>query len=405
VSTAGLDERVRAELVTLAERLRDAGVDVPADGSLAAAEALSALDEIDRRHVRAALRATLCRRPRDRETFDRLFAVFWARVRGGEQSYVDDDGDDPTALGTEADAAADAPGQTEADESAPVGGATGGSLAGGVGAADRSSGAGSAYSADGASRPVELDDVGDPDVRAAVAAFTDALASLPGRRWAPGDGEPDVKRALRRSVSQGGVPLPLPERERDRSAARGVVLVDVSGSVLDAVDEGALIATLRGIRARWRRTPIFFFDTRLRDVSEAFDAPTAEAAADALETARVEWGGGTRIAEALATLRETRPDAVDRRSVVLVVSDGIERGDVAGLREELSWLARRAGCVLWLNPLARDPKWSPAAPGMRVALPLVDGLYAFADADDLERIATAIARRGPERRAAEASAR
>jgi len=395
VTVDALAEHLRVELVTFVARLRSAGVRVPGDGSLAAAEALCALDGADREAVRAALRATLCDRPTDREAFDRLFEVFWARLRGEDADY-DDDGAGMATIDTDAGAVADAPGQTTPEEEAPVGGATGGTLAGGVGSTERNAGAGSAYSPTGASEPVSLGDVDDVNVEAAVAAFTDAVAALPGRRWERGDGTPDAKRALRRSVSQGGVPISLPRRERERTAARGVVLVDVSGSVLDAIDESVLFAVIHAIRARWRRTPVFFFDTALRDVSEAFDRGSVAAAARALEAARVEWGGGTRIAGALATLRERRPESVDRRGVVLVVSDGIERGDVAGLREQLAWLSRRAGAVLWLNPLAADPRWSPAAPGMRAALPFLDGLYAFADVADLERIAASLAERGPD---------
>ncbi|GGL28407.1 VWA domain-containing protein [Halarchaeum grantii] len=388
-------DHVRAELVRLVADLRDAGVAVPADGALAAADALAALDDPEKAGVRTALRATLCTRPADVEALDARFETFWARLRGADAAYGDDD---TATLGTSAEGAADAPGQTVSDVDASVGGAPGDGLAGGVGTGDGAN-AGDQYSADGASERVSLDGIGEVDVSRAVAALTDAVASLPGRRWTGGDGRPDVRRALRANASRGGVPLSLPERERERSAARGVVLVDVSGSVIDALDRDALLAFCREVRARWRRTPVFFFDTALRDVSAAFDADSPEAAGRALEAGGVEWGGGTRIGDALATLHDERSAAVGRRDTVVVVSDGVERGDTSRLRDELAWLSGRARCVLWLNPLAADPQWRPVAPGIRAALDYVDGCYAFADADDLAALADDLARHGPTLRA------
>ncbi|MBP2250345.1 uncharacterized protein with von Willebrand factor type A (vWA) domain [Halarchaeum solikamskense] len=395
-----MDDHLRAELVRFATALRAGGVAVPGDGALAAADALAALDDRGREAVRAALRATLCTRPADEDVFASRFETFWTRVRGGDAAYGDDDG--VATLDTSAEGVADAPGQMVVDENAAMPGGAGGERSGGVGPS-QSERAGSQYSADGASERVSLDGVrGDEgSVDDAVATFTDAVASLPGRRWGRGTGAPDVRRALRRGAATGGVPLPLPERERERSAARGLVFVDVSGSVLDHLDRDVLIGFCHAIRRRWRRTPIYFFDTALRDVSGAFDVSSPAAAADVLESTRVEWGGGTRIGDALAGLHRERPERVGRHDTVVVVSDGIERGDTDGLREQAAWLSRRAGRVLWLNPLAADERWTPSAPGMRAVLPYLDGLYAFADTDDLAALAADLKRHGPTLRAAD----
>ncbi|GAD53064.1 carbon monoxide oxidation accessory protein CoxE [Halarchaeum acidiphilum MH1-52-1] len=394
-----MDDHLRRELVRFAAALREGGVAVPGDGALAAADALAALDDRGREGVRAALRATLCTRPADEGAFDSRFETFWARVRGGDATYGGDDGI-PT-LDTGAEGAADAPGQMIVDEAAAAPGGASGERAGGVGPSE-SERAGSQYSADGASEPVSLGGVrGDDAIDDAVATFTEAVASLPGRRWEGGDDTPDVRRALRRGVATGGVPLPLPERERERTAARGIVFVDVSGSVLDRLDRDALLGFCHAVRKRWRRTPIYFFDTALRDVSGAFDVPAPAAAAEVLEATRVEWGGGTRIGDALAALHREHPERVGRRDTVVVVSDGIERGGTDVLREQAAWLSRRAGRVLWLNPLAADERWTPSAPGMRAVLPFVDGLYAFADAADLADAADDLALRGPTLRAVE----
>ncbi|MFB6189861.1 MAG: VWA domain-containing protein [Halapricum sp.] len=391
-----LEDHLRTELVTFVARLREAGVAMPGDGSIAAAEAIAALSRRDRERVRAALGATLCRRPADRETLDRIFPVFWARLQGDDESYPEP-ADSPATLRAGAGAIADTPVEADTELGSPGEGVSGGSVP--ESSAEKGVDAsGTDYSPDGRSRRISIDGVDHVDVADTVETLTRAVATRQGRRWAAGAGEADVRRALRVGVSQGGVPLDLPERRRERTAARGIVVVDVSESVLDAVDRDFLLSVLYEIRQSWRRTPVLFFDTELRDVSPAFDEPTSEDVIEALVGMGVEWGGGTRLTDALAALRTSRPAAVDRRGTALVVSDGLERGDVTELRAELAWLARRVGTVLWFNPLASDPQWTPSAPGMQAAFPFLDGLYPFADATDLRRAAEELTRYGPERR-------
>ncbi|GAA0659042.1 VWA domain-containing protein [Salarchaeum japonicum] len=385
-----LDAHVRRELVAFVAHLREAGVAVPGDGAQSAARAVAALDARDAGRVRAALRAALCTRPGDGEAFDRLFDTFWARVRGENADYPRSDGsdEDNPLVGRRGDDAAATP--DEDGGGSGFGDGSGGEDAG-------RGGRGDAYTADAGSRPVSLD-AAPPDSREAVAAFTDALAALPGRRWTTGEETPDVRRALRESVRYGGVPMERPTRSRESARVRGVALVDVSESVLDALDRDALLSVLHALRRAWNRLRVFFFDTSLREVSDAFDAQTTEDAVAALTDENAEWSGGTRLTDALRSLRTAHASAVGRDRVVVVVSDGLERGGVTGLERELAWLSRRAGLLLWLNPLAADEQWSPNAPGMRAALSFVDGVYPFVDATDLSRAAESLSRVGPTRR-------
>jgi hypothetical protein len=186
--------------------------------------------------------------------------------------------------------------------------------------------------------------------------------------------------------------MSLPKRRRKRTDVRGVVLADVSQSVLDVIDRDFLIRFLHALRSEWKSTRVFLFDTDVRDVSTAFDADSTAAAYAALERAEAEWGGGTRIGHALTTIRDRHPTTVDRRTVVLVVSDGLEMGDVSELADGVSWLAGRAPLVLWLNPLAAMEPFEPTASGMAAALPHVDGVFAFADHTDVTEIARQLER-------------
>ncbi|HET7323310.1 MAG TPA: VWA domain-containing protein, partial [Halococcus sp.] len=188
--------------------------------------------------------------------------------------------------------------------------------------------------------------------------------------------------------------MDVPRRERQLSAVRACLLVDVSQSVLDVLDRSFLIRFLRRVRAEWRDARVFFFDDDLREVTQSFDAESQKAALDALSRAETEWGGGTRIGGSLERLRTEFPHAVDRRSVVFVVSDGLEMGDVSTLETELSSLSRSAGAMLWLNPLAVSPAYKPTARGMAAALPYLDGLFGFAGPEDLTEIAHQLRRQG-----------
>lgn len=400
------------ELVTFTRRLDRAGVAVQADASLAAARALTALDEGGRERVRAALRAAVVGRPEDAEPFDRLFDVFWDRVTGdGSRSYPAEAAPTPAPVPSQRSAgtsggAADESGEREGDEADEEdGGATtppGGRTVDRTGdASSHPDGRRAGYSSSGASERVRTDAGivrSSPGVAEAVDRFTDALANLPGRRWSANAGgkRSDERRAIRQRVSRGA-PIPVPTRARRETVTHGTVLVDVSQSVLETIDRGFLLEFLGRLRSTWRRTRVFFFDTDLREVTDSVDAASPAAAAAALEDAQAEWGGGTRIGAAVGTLRDEHSDAVDRRTTVLVVSDGLERGDIERLSTAAAWLSGRARRVLWLNPLAVSPAYEPTCRGMQAVLPYLDGFYGFAGPADLERIADSLSRHGPER--------
>jgi hypothetical protein len=401
-------DRVRGYLVSFVRALRRRGVDVPATGSLAAARALAEVGLDDRRRARAALRAALVSRAGDADTFELLFPEFWRQLVGEE---------DPLR-----DAAPEQGQSTVAPPSRSMGAAVEGDADGGGESADarasvRTGVSRAAADEDAAVYPEETDEAtasvyspaGSPEpvtapasVRTdadefdrAIGRLTAALGNLRGRRWArSGDERLDSRRVLRRSLGTGGVVLSVPETERRRSAVRAVLLVDVSRSVLDTVDRDFLLRFLRRVRREWRDVRIFFFDTDLREVTDAFDAPSPEAAAQALERAEAEWGGGTRIGNALGTLRREHPDAVERDAVAFVVSDGLEVGEIDELESGMTWLSRRAGAVLWLNPLAASAEYEPTCRGMAASLPYVDGLFAFAGPGDVAELARQLDRQG-----------
>jgi uncharacterized protein with von Willebrand factor type A (vWA) domain len=159
----------------------------------------------------------------------------------------------------------------------------------------------------------------------------------------------------------------------------------------------AMLLYLHAARGAGRRVETFAFGTRLTRLTPELgsrDTETAFAAA----TARVtDWSGGTRIGESLKTYNdEWGRRALTRGAVVVILSDGCERGDTALIAREMERLARQAFAVVWVNPLKGHPEYSPQAGGMRAALPYVDRFLAGHDVASLQALGTVLG--GIERR-------
>jgi hypothetical protein len=395
-------DHLRTELVRFVRALRDAGAAVPANAATIGARALLEVGLEDRGRVRTALRASLLTDREDFETFDRLFGAFWGRLTTGfdTHGWASDADAPPGETGS-----LDVPGDASEPGEAPgidgtaddAGNSSVESFAArGTGTDTGEEAATALYSPSGRAGAVGSGfPVGSGGLGPAFRDLTRSLAGLRGRRFGPGGETPDVRRALRSSVSTGGTLLSVPRRERRPTAVRALLLIDVSRSVLDTVDRGFLVDVLRMASREWRDVRVFFFDEDLREVTEAVDAPSASAALAALEATEAEWGGGTRIGRSLATLRRTAPEAVDRRTVVFVLSDGLEMGEIDVLERELSWLARTGERVFWLNPLAVDERYEPTARGMAAALPYLDALFAFGGPEDVAELAGQLRRQGP----------
>lgn len=419
-------EHLLTELVRFVAVLRHDGVSVPASGTLDAARALAAVGLADEDRVEAALRASLLSETADGDAFDEAFPTFWHRLRGGldriatahdgpsPEGDEGSDGDDSGAeRGTESPADE---GGDDADEPGLLDGADPPEMdADGDGdptvkiptdrrhaagdrptAESREATDGRRYSAVGESALVDADVPSlSPDEADSVRRFVEALSSLPGRRRrrSPSGPAVDARGALRASLQTGGAPIDLPRDAPRTTELRCCLLVDVSGSVLDTVDRGALLALGEAAASSARDARVFLFDTDLVEATDAFVDPD-RSPADALRAAEVEWGGGTRIGHAFDEVRRTAPHAVDRRTVVVVVSDGLDVGDPELLVDGITWLADRADGVVWLNPLAVSAAFAPESRGMSDAAPYVDALFGFATAADLAEAASQIERRG-----------
>lgn len=213
------------------------------------------------------------------------------------------------------------------------------------------------------------------------------LAARPSRRWRPvrAGSRVDMRRTMRTSLRTGDL-SELAFRERRLRKTKLVVLCDVSGS-MDLYGR-FLLQFVHALQNSFASVESFVFSTRLSRVSRQLDVASYRTALARLASGVHDWSGGTRIGESLATFLALWPKLLDRRTVVIVLSDGWDTGDPALLADSLVLIRRRAGRLIWLNPLLGNPDYRPVAAGMQAALPHVD---VFASAHNLASLRELVA--------------
>jgi uncharacterized protein len=193
----------------------------------------------------------------------------------------------------------------------------------------------------------------------------------------------DIRRTIRRNLSRGGEPIELRRKHRPERPVKLVVLLDASGSM--EVYSRYFINFVRGLIGRWLHADAFLFHTRLAHIADALRERHPGVAMARLSLMADGFGGGTRIATALKTFNDRyAKETLDRRTVVIVMSDGYDTDSPEALAVELRRLKRRAHRLVWLNPLLGWKNYEPVARAMRVALDYVD--Y-FAPAHSLASLA------------------
>jgi uncharacterized protein with von Willebrand factor type A (vWA) domain len=201
----------------------------------------------------------------------------------------------------------------------------------------------------------------------------------------------DVRATLRRSVSTGGLPVRLVWRDRHRVRPRLVLLLDVSRSM--SLYSFFYLRLARALGGLLGDLHVFLYHTQLTGVSEALRDPDPWRSQERLQLLSAGWAGGTRIGECLQEFNRLHAARlVHSRTAVIVMSDGYDTGEPSLLTHELTRLKRRARRIVWLNPLASRPGYTPTSLGMQAALPHLDLLAPGADLASIERALPSILR-------------
>ena len=358
-----------AQLARFAGALRARGFRVGLSEEIDAAAALALVDLLDRAEVHRTLRIAL-RLPRDAwDAFDRLFEEYWDGRRLPQHPALEH------ALEREPRRPAqwrwdgqrvrlEMPDERERPEGDTPG-----------------------YSPEAALRRKPFEEFSESDLAALerlVAQLARRLATRRSRRLVPGAarGVVDLRRSFRRALAADGDFLKLARRARPLDETSLVILYDTSGS-MDAYTR-VLLAFAFALRRVVRRVEIFAFNTTLVRVTRMIAPGKVLQSLGSLSAGVPDWSGGTRIGECLAEFVAMHKDVrVDRNTVVVCVSDGLDQGDTVLLERSMRELRERAGKIIWLNPLLGDARYRPECAGMRAALPYVDH---FAPAHNLESL-------------------
>ncbi|MCA0336273.1 MAG: VWA domain-containing protein [Actinobacteria bacterium] len=359
-------------LLGFARALRAAGLDVTADRERAFLVAASTVGLEDAAAVRWAGRATLCASPEDLARFDLVYAAWF----GGEVGVRHGKDAPPQVVARAAfdDAGAGhGDGDDDDDDDALVAQAS-------------------------TTEVLRHRDVANlsPSEKARLARMFGRLRPRAPRRparrhTASRRGEVDARRTLRATLQRLGEPGPVQWRRRTERPRRIVLLIDVSGSMSGYAD------SLLRVAHRYVRSglpvEVFTLGTRLTHVTRALTARDADRAIVAAGEAIPDWSGGTRLAEGLAVfLRRWGRRGMARGAVVVVISDGWERGDPATLGEQMAQLRAIAHHVVWANPHRGSAAYEPVQAGILAALPHVDSFVAGHSMAAFEELTEVIAR-------------
>jgi uncharacterized protein len=392
---SGMGSGLVPHLARFGRALRDRGVGVGLSDEADALEALSLVDLGDRDEVRRALRAAMKIRPRDAAAFDELFARWWSKRPPREAAETPR----PEQPRFEDPTRPPRPGRQRRSGPSLAGPERGPTPATAAAAGSEvPAGEQPDYSPEALLRRKSFEECSPADLEAMerlMARLALRLATRPSRRRLPARGavrgEVDLRRSFRRALAHGGELLSLARRRRAIELPRLVVLCDTSGSM--DPHTRFLLAFVLALRRMARRCELFAFNTALvrltpwlregpRSSGWEIDRVLLRLAADVPG-----WSGGTRIGECLAAFAEQWLDElVDGRTVVLILSDGLDRGDVGPLVGAMRAIRGRARQVLWLNPLAGDTRYEPTARAMAAAMPYVDRLAPAHNLEALERL-------------------
>jgi len=359
---------VATQISALAAALRGRGVRVGVGEVVAASRALGAVDAASRADARLALRAAMCAGREDLAAFDEAFEAVFGRGEPAASAAPDpvQSAALPKAPGAPV---RPPPARGEAPDPIPA-----------------------AWSPVALDRHKDFGEYTDAE-RAAVRRVLDRLArrgprrlsrrTVPTRRRR--GHAPDLRRMVRASLHYAGEPLERHWRAPTERARPLVLVCDVSGSM--APYARVLLQYLQACVAARRRVEAFAFGTRLTRVTKELAGRDPDRALDRAAAAVTDWSGGTRIGEALATLNREHGRRLGRGSVVVILSDGWDRGEPEVLAAEMARLRRAAHRVVWLNPLAASPSYEPLTRGMQAALPHTDHLLAGNSIASLEQLA------------------
>jgi uncharacterized protein len=361
--------------VTFARVLRGASLRVPIGSVLMFVEALGRVGITERDNVYWAARSTLVHQPEDLPLFDRAFAVFWDHAK---QNALDEDPEIiKITLATDDDDDkddddSDAAGEPNDDPTLTL-----------------------RFSSVEVLRNKDFGAYDDAELELAQQLMSRLRFAGPPRRSfrlrsASRGSRPDLRKTLRGAISSGGEPIRRYWQEPGDRLRRLVLLLDVSGSMEPYAR--AMLRFVHAAVAGRQRVEAFSLGTRLTRVTKELNSRDPDLALRQASERVQDWSGGTRLGECLRHFNdEWGVRGMARGAIVVVLSDGWDRGDPTVLAEQMCRLQRVTYDLIWVNPLKVTPGYAPLARGMAAALPYVDHFVEGHSLAAMEELANVIA--------------
>ena len=380
------DTNLRSKVILFSRFLRNHGFKVFSSGTLDALRSLQAIDVCSRGDFFFALRSNLVSTDLEWKLFRGLFDQFWKgaakeekeekgeRAKGNE-GLRDKKEDllitEETLCLSEQQVERELPCQKEYLE-------------------------GAAYSPVAVLEKRDLSHFERGDIQVAQLILKQMISAFrvaPGRRLKRSRKPGDIhfRLVMKKSMKSCGIPMELFYRRKKKRLKRLVILADVSGSM----DRYAqfVMPFIMGLRGIGSRAEAYVFSTSLTAISPILRRLHAEKILEAICNKVPDWSGGTRIGESLRQFRHAYGQRhLNKRTVILIMSDGWDLGAKKMLMEEMEILSDKVHTILWLNPLAGDPDYKPICRGMQVALPYIDYFLPADSLQSLKRVSKTLAR-------------
>ncbi len=347
-------------VVGFSRALHTAGVEVNAGNLIDLCDSFQYISLHNRSDFYAAARATLVSRYDDLETFDEVFRAFWARpILPDDMTLTDTEAGGDPDLDVQADVnevvdTADLQEEAEGEgESEEVG-----------------------YSPDEALMGKDLAAMSDREIeqaRKVIHEIVNIIANRRSRRRVPENrgAELDFRRTWRRNALYGSDGVELMMKRRRIKKTRLMLLCDVSGS-MDCYSR-FLIRFIYALKREIRDVEVGVFSTRMTAISRLLKTKGIEESLVEVADTVHDWAGGTDIGGCLREFNDQfARDMLHSRTVMIIVSDGWDRGDPDLMRQEMARLRKRVHKLMWLNPLLGTPGYQPLCLGMKTALPYLD---------------------------------
>ena len=388
------DGSILPNLLMFGEVLRRLGLDVGSGNML---DLVRATEFVpiggNRNDFRLAARTLLVHRRSDLELFDEAFQVFWRRPAHGRSMR------DLRSMGEERRYRTPrvTPHREDTSDGPPSG-----EDANDAGDRQPVIDLQRSFSAREVLRQRDFADYTPAEVAAARVLMAELewdLGSRRTRRLTWGDGrDVDLRRTMRRSLNYGGEMLDIARRERKTKPRPLILICDVSGSMERYTR--MLLHFVHTVAVSGQQLEAFLFATRLTRITRHLEHRGVDRAVSEVARAVPDWAGGTRIGEAIKAFNYRWARRVLRGgAVVLVISDGWDRGDPDLLSREMARLQRSCHRLIWLNPLLGSPGYEPLTRGMQAAMPYIDDFLPAHNLHSLQELAMHLnrltARRAP----------